>query len=184
MPRKLLKRFMPSDKMIRDHKSLQLLSRFFHDPYLWHLNHRSVSGAFAVGLFMAFVPVPFQMVFAALAAIPLRVNLPISVALVWITNPITIPPIFYFVYQIGRLASGLPPQAVHFSFSTEWFLHELTAVWKPFLLGSFIVATLSSMIGFVSVRLFWRFWVLRERRNRRLKRQARALERQTPPTEQ
>jgi len=55
----------------------------------------------AVGLFCAFVPLPIQMLLAAAAAIIFRVNLPISVGLVWITNPVTIPPMFYFCYKVG-----------------------------------------------------------------------------------
>ncbi|MFW6343056.1 MAG: DUF2062 domain-containing protein, partial [Halothiobacillaceae bacterium] len=71
------------------------------DGNLWHLNRRSVSGGVAVGLFSAFVPIPFQMVLAAGLAILLRVNLPLSVVLVWITNPITIVPLLWVANRIG-----------------------------------------------------------------------------------
>jgi uncharacterized protein (DUF2062 family) len=50
-----------------------------------------------VGLFCAFIPVPFQMLLAAPSAIIFSANLPVSIALVWITNPITMPPIFFFL---------------------------------------------------------------------------------------
>ncbi|MBA1330154.1 ATP-binding protein, partial [Candidatus Endoriftia persephone str. Guaymas] len=94
MPKHLIKRLTPDHEMIRNHRHLQCFGKLLHDANLWHLNRRSAAGAFAVGLFMAFIPVPFQMILAAGAAILFRVNLPLSVALVWVTNPITIPPIF------------------------------------------------------------------------------------------
>jgi uncharacterized protein (DUF2062 family) len=37
-----------------------------------------------VGLFCAFIPVPFQMLLAAPSAIIFSANLPVSIALVWI----------------------------------------------------------------------------------------------------
>ncbi|NOX92117.1 MAG: DUF2062 domain-containing protein, partial [Gammaproteobacteria bacterium] len=74
MPKRIIKRFMPNPQMIRNHKHLQFLGTLLHDPNIFHLNRRSVSGAFSVGLFMAFVPIPLQMIFAAIGAIVLRVN--------------------------------------------------------------------------------------------------------------
>lgn len=158
---------MPSDQLIREHKHLRWLGTLLHDPNLWHLNRRSVSGAFSLGLFMAFVPVPFQMVLSAIGAIPLRVNLPISVALVWITNPITIPPIFYSCYLLGCWVLGQPPALHGFELSSEWLAHELNIIWKPFLLGCFIAGTISSILGYVSVRLLWRWYMVRQWRHRR-----------------
>ena len=95
MAKKTIQRFLPDPNKIRHHKSLKIFGRLLQDANLWHLNRRSARGAFAVGLFFAFIPVPFQMVLAAAGAILFRVNLPISVALVWLTNPLTMPPIFY-----------------------------------------------------------------------------------------
>ncbi len=175
MPKRLLKRFLPEHRVIREHKHLQWLGTHLHDPNLWHLNRRSVPGAFSIGLFMAFVPVPFQMVLAAVAAIIVRVNLPVSVALVWITNPLTMAPIFYLAYKIGSLALGEAPQEIEFELSVEWMTTQLDDIWQPFLLGCLILGSLASLTGNLLVRSFWRLqvrknWKLRveARRKRRL----------------
>jgi uncharacterized protein len=166
MPRRLIKRYMPDQQTIRDHKHLQFLGTLLHDPNILHLNRRSVSGAFSVGLFMAFVPVPFQMVLAAIGAIVMRVNLPISVALVWITNPLTMPPIFYFSYKVGAWILQIPVRDIEFVLSMEWLMRELGAIWQPFLLGSFVSGAAFAVLGNVGIRLLWRLMVSRNWRKR------------------
>ncbi len=44
MPKKLLKRFMPDPRAIREHKYLRIFGPLVHDPNLFHLNRRSASG--------------------------------------------------------------------------------------------------------------------------------------------
>jgi uncharacterized protein (DUF2062 family) len=172
MPKRIFKRYMPDHKTIKEHKHLQFLGTLLHDPNLLHLNRRSVSGAFAVGLFMAFVPIPLQMVAAAIGAIIARVNLPISVGLVWITNPLTMPPLYYFCYLVGTWILGTPARNVEFQFSAEWFSEELQIIWQPFLLGCFTVSTVSAILGYVSVRAFWRLHVISSWKRRHEKRLA------------
>ena len=92
MAKKIIQRFMPSDETIKNNKSLKFLGDRLHDPILWHLNRRSVAKAFAIGLFFAWVPLPTQMAMSAAVAFYFRAHLAISVALVWITNPLTMPP--------------------------------------------------------------------------------------------
>ncbi|GHW91323.1 hypothetical protein VCSRO155_0683 [Vibrio cholerae] len=82
MPRKFIKRFMPDHDVIKRQKALRVFGNVLYNPNLWCLNRRSAAGAFAVGLFMAFVPLPSQMIMAAGLAIMLGVNLPLSIALV------------------------------------------------------------------------------------------------------
>ncbi len=125
--------------------------------------------AFAVGLFWAFIPVPpvpGQMFFSALTAIWLRVNLPISVALVWLTNPITMPPVFYGAYKLGEWLLDLPPAHVDFELTSEWFSTVLFTIWKPFLLGCVVIAITASLLGYWVVQLLWRLLVLRDYRAR------------------
>lgn len=170
MPKRIIKRYMPNPQTIRNHKHLQFLGSLLHDPNIFHLNRRSVSGAFSVGLFMAFVPVPFQMVLAAIGAIVMRVNLPISITLVWITNPFTMPPIFYGAYKVGTWILQTPVRDIQFELSTQWLMHELTEIWQPFLLGCFVSGVVFAVLGNVSIRLFWRLQVTRNWQKRRQKR--------------
>lgn len=161
MPKKFIRKFLPDPKTVREHKHLQIFGTLLHDPNLWHLNRRSVSLACAVGLFCMWVPVPLQMVLAAAVAILLRANLPISVALVWITNPLTMGPMFYLAYKIGALMLGVPPHQFHIELSLQWLMTEMVIIWKPFLLGCFVFACISALLGFFGSRLLWRLHILR-----------------------
>ena len=131
MPRHLIKRYTPDPVELKKHKVLRHLGVLLHDENLWHLNRRSVSGGVAAGLFWAMIPIPVQMVIAALSAILFRINLPISVALVWLTNPLTIPPVFYTNYLVGTWLLGEPADVGEFQMSVEWITAELGAIWKP-----------------------------------------------------
>jgi uncharacterized protein (DUF2062 family) len=176
MPKRIIKRFLPHHDKIREHKNLKILGTLLHDPNLLHLNRRSVSGAFAVGLFVAWIPVPFQMLLSAIAAIVVRVNLPISVALVWITNPLTMPPLFYVSYKLGSWVLGEKPKNIQFEASMEWLNQSLHMVWQPFLLGSLIFGAVSSVVGFVAIRAIWRLKVTQSWKDRRTKRLEKRLQ--------
>jgi len=177
MPKKFIKKWIPSNETVRSHPHLnKIFGTLLHDPNLLHLNRRSVTGAFFIGLFMAFMPIPFQMVPAAAFAIWFRVNLPISIGLVWVTNPLTMPPLFYFAYKIGAWTLGIPAQANNFEISLDWLTTELGAIWQPFLLGCLICAIASAIVGAITIRLMWRLNVVRQwERRKRLRAQKTAM---------
>lgn len=170
MPRKFIKGLLPDYQIIKEHKSLQFLGERLHEPNLWHLNRRSVSSAVAIGLFIAFVPLPTQMVMAAALAIMIKANLPISVVLVWVSNPVTMPPLFYFAYRVGAWTLQVPTTGKFFGFSDEGFIHGLQYIWQPFLLGCLMVGLISAFLGFLFVRLGWRVFVANQWKTRMLKR--------------
>lgn len=167
MPKEMIKRWMPNPETLRQHKQLRFFARWLGDPNLWHLNRRSAAGAFAVGFFIAWVPVPFQMILAAGLAILCRVNLPISVALVWVTNPLTMPPMFYFAYYLGAHLLGVP--AVDFELTASWDVLRtvMTTIGTPFLLGCALLAVCNSVFGYIAIRLLWRYSVVRKMAARR-----------------
>ena len=117
---------------------------------------------------MMWIPFPPQTVFAAIAAILLCANLPIAVALVWITNPITIPPMFYFAYLIGARILGHTPVAMKFELTWEWLTTSLSQAWQPFFLGLGIVAIISSTIGYFFIQILWRINVIRRFKKRKI----------------
>ncbi len=159
MPKKLLKKYMPTPESIKANKNLSFLGDKLHDPNLWHLNRRSVSAAFAIGLFAAWIPTPGQMAIAAIIALYFRANLPISVALVWITNPLTMPPMFYFAYWLGlKLLNQTEP--ADFEFSIDSIMASLGDIGGPFLTGCAVLGILSAILGYFGIRLFWRWHVV------------------------
>ena len=110
---------------------------------------------------------------AAAAAIPLRVNLPLSVATVWISNPFTMPPIFYGAYLVGTTVMGEPQKAFSFELSWEWVLHSIETIGPAFLVGCLICSVVFSAIGYVSLNYLWRLSVTKAWKQRIKKRYSR-----------
>ncbi|MGZ8224589.1 MAG: DUF2062 domain-containing protein [Methylobacter sp.] len=164
---KLIQKFIPDPEFFKQHKNLQFLGDKLHEPNLWHLNRRSVSMAFAVGLFAAWIPTPGQMAIAAAAAVYYRANLPISVALVWITNPVTMPALFYFAYRVGLWLMNSPSSAEQFNFSVSGVLSGLGDVWEPFLTGCFIMGIISSATGYFGIQYLWQAHITKKWQGRK-----------------
>jgi uncharacterized protein (DUF2062 family) len=167
MPKHIIKRYTPAHDTIRNNRHLRVFGRFLHDPNLWHMNRRSVSGAFAIGLFWAFIPIPFQMIAAAATAIPSRVNLPISVALVWISNPLTMPAMFYFNYLVGTWLLGTPNHPMETELTREYFVQSMEQIWLPLYFGSLLCAIIIAVTGYCCMRLLWRLHVVSQWQKRK-----------------
>ena len=169
MPKKTIKKFLPDHHTIKTNKHLQIFGDLLHNPNLWHLNRRSVAKAFAVGLFCAFMPVPFQMILAAAIAIIVHANLPLAAVLVWITNPLTMPIIFYACYKVGTFVLGAPEQQFTFEASWQWVVDSLSTIGPAFLLGCGIMASLAAFIAYFSINTLWRYSVAKEWQKRQKK---------------
>jgi hypothetical protein len=175
MPKKTLKSIMPSVARIREIKSLRFLGDWIYETNLWHINRYSASMAFFVGLFVAFMPIPGQMVAAAVLALLLRCNLPLAVCLVWVTNPLTMPALFFMAYEVGALIVNAPVTEVKFALSFHWIGHTLVTIWRPFLLGCLICGLFFGCLGYFVVSLSWRWRVAvhwKERQRRRANKRA------------
>jgi len=166
VPKKFSKRWMPDHEKIRNHKCLRCFGKLLHDPQLWHLSRHGVAKAFFIGLFCAMMPIPFQMVVAAAGAIWLQGNLPVSVSLVWLTNPLTMPPVFYVAYKVGAGLMQLPEQNFQFEASMEWAMHGMLMIWQPFLLGCVVMGLVFGVLGYYAIHCAWRSMVMRRWRHR------------------
>lgn len=158
--RNLFKRYLPHKEHIQKHGGLHLFSDYLHDPNIWHVHRRSSAGGAAIGMFCAFIPFPVQTIGSAALAILFRMNLPIAVVFSLFSNPVTIPPLFFFAYQIGSKLLGLQEKEVEFTFSWDWISNTLVHIWEPLLLGCFILGTISSILTYFIIRLIWRMTVV------------------------
>jgi uncharacterized protein (DUF2062 family) len=167
MPRKIIKRFMPDRDRIKQQKALKIFGNLLYNPNLWCLNRRSAAGAFAVGLFIAFVPLPSQMLMSAGLAVALGVNLPLSIALVWVSNPITMPVLFYFAYKLGAWVLHLPPNHFHFELTWSFLQEQMSTIALPLLVGCFICGVVCAVLGYFGIHGLWRYSVVRSWKKRR-----------------
>ena len=170
MPKKFFKQMSPSPEYVKAHPSLNRLKHLFDDPNLFHLNRYSVSMAFLVGVFWAFAPVPVQMIFATLMALWVRCNLPLAIALVWITNPLTLAPIYYSTYLLGTWLLDVPPMSFPDGLSVGAITSELRNIWKPFVIGSLCAGSFLSLLSYFTVKNLWRFVVMYQWSKRKKKR--------------
>jgi hypothetical protein len=156
---------------MQEHPHLQKFGERLTEPKLWHLNRKSVAGGLALGLFIGFMPVVGQMFISAALAILFRVNLPIAFMAVWISNPLTIAPIFFFAYKVGAWILQVPVSEFEFAISWQWFCHEFVMIWQPFLLGCLVCGFVAALLGSLFVRIGWRLVVIRSWLQRRKNKQ-------------
>jgi len=149
--------------------TLRIFGRLLHNPNLWALNRRSAPGAFAIGLFVAWIPMPFQMVVAAAFAILFNVNIPVSVALVWITNPLTMPVMFYGAYLLGAKILGHAPQEFAFEASWQWIEASLATIGPAFLLGCLVLGIVFSTVGYLMISNLWKYSIMFKWQKRKTK---------------
>ncbi|MEM7377245.1 MAG: DUF2062 domain-containing protein, partial [Pseudomonadota bacterium] len=117
-------------------------------------------------------PLPVQTLLASAFAIQLRVNLPLSASLVWITNPLTIPPMYYAAYCVGASLTGIRMEPTN---SWTDLLWQVDAVWVPMMVGCAALAAVCAGLGYVGTHVVWRARILRRLAVRRARARARRL---------
>ena len=78
-------------------------------------------------------------------------NLPLSVALVWISNPVTVPPLLLIAYGIGSWILDTPVLPPETGITMDWVKSQLVDVWKPLLLGCMLMSVVSAA-GYLIMR--------------------------------
>ena len=97
--------------------------------------------------------------------------MPLAIALVWVSNPISMAPMMYFTYQLGTWMLNQPNIVKETPASAEAFFSHLATIWQPLLLGSIVTGVSLGLLGFMLVRIYWRWkvakdWSMRKLRNR------------------
>ena len=167
MPRKTIQRLIPNMSAILEKPSLHWLKSLTKDPNLLHINRHSVSLAVYIGIFSAFLPLPGQTFIAVWMCFWLGANLPIAAVVIWISNPITMPPMFYLTYQLGSVLLGTEALDFTISLTWQWFINVGTQILLPLAVGCLLSGILLATSGYFFVLQLWRWKVIQnwERRN-------------------
>jgi uncharacterized protein len=129
------------------------------------INRRSVANAFLVGIFFAMIPMPMQMLAVILCMPFLTFNIPIALSLVWITNPFTMPFIFYVEYLFGNLIL-MQDHHLNVRMSVEWLQEHIGDIFIPLYVGAFTTAILLSLSSRYLLIQLWKHSVYKERNQR------------------
>ena len=156
MPRRIFKKFAFNRHEVARQWFMSPFRHLLHDPRLWGVQRRRVVPAFALGLFIAFMPFPGHTLMAVLIALALRINIPVAAVSTWVSNPATMGPMYYVAYKLGSWLLNAEVKPFGFEMSFDWVAHTFVTIWQPMLLGSVLLGATAAFIGYFTLNLLWR----------------------------
>ena len=142
-------------------KITEFLNKYNIPLEYFSVNRKMVARGVALGLFIAFIPMPLQIVTIILIGSLFRFNVPIAAAMCLITNPFTMPPIYYIEYLTGSFLLGIEPETV--KITVAWFTQNLSKIFIPLYTGALFYSTLLSLSSYYLINWLWRVSVKRSR---------------------
>ncbi|MFZ5806603.1 MAG: DUF2062 domain-containing protein [Verrucomicrobiota bacterium] len=131
------------------------------DPKLWQLKRVPVARAWLIAVIAAASPfLGFHMVIAVLIALICRANVPVSMALVWINNPVTMLVYYPAAYWFGcQLLEHRHNSSINWHvalFNLNVFRDVFFQIWQPLILGCTVIGFLFGVMGYALILLLWR----------------------------
>lgn len=166
---------LPTREQLEQSRLLRPVAHRVLAPALWRFTRRSVPSGTALGLFVGiFLMIPgLQIAGAALLALPFRANVPIAVAMTFLSNPATTPFILYASVYIGNLLLGRTADASGFmalvnanAGLSQWVAWLLSEAAPALILGLSVIAGGCALVGYAATAFGWRWWIARKWRKR------------------
>lgn len=171
MPRRFFRKFAVKREVFRGQWYLAPFDHLLHDHNLWGIRRRTAVPAFAIGLFVGFMPFPGHPITAALLALAFRVNIPVAALTTFVSNPFTMGPMYFLAYRLGHFLLGREPAPFDFELSIDWVRESFVNNWQPLMLGCLLLGATLALVGYLVVDLLWRAslgdYVKRKRLERR-----------------
>jgi len=161
MVRKLFKKKQTSNKI------KELIKKYKIPQEYLSTNRKAIAKGTLIGLFWAFIPMPMQMA-AVMAITPfIKFNLPIAFTMVWLSNPLTMPLMYYIEYQTGNLILGRSGLE-NIELSLEWFSNNWDAIIVPLYVGTIPYSVGVSLLAYYLINQLWIKCVEKEKSNKKL----------------
>ena len=120
----------------------------------FNINRKMITRGVAIGIFWGFIPMPMQML-AVVAMTPfIRFNVAIAIAMVWLSNPFTMPPMYYMEYLTGNFILGQEGIA-NIELSMEWFSANIGDIFVPLYVGSAFYSIVVSTVVYFALNWLW-----------------------------
>jgi len=140
------------------------------DRGCWTFHRHSVTRAFALGLFIAFIPptpLPVHIVTCVILGVMFRLNLPVLFATVFLSNPFTWLPQVAGSIWVGAKLMGMDLMPVLHEPHHHHLWAQVSQLWAPLLLGALVLGLVAAGCGYVLAQCLWRARVLYHLRRRR-----------------
>ncbi len=120
----------------------------------FNINRKMITKGVFIGLFWGFIPMPMQML-AVVATTPfMRFNVPIAIAMVWLSNPITMPPMYYMEYLTGNFILGYEG-CQDIELTLEWFSNNMKNIFVPLYVGTAFYSIVVSGLIYLLLNWLW-----------------------------
>jgi uncharacterized protein len=176
--RRWLKRVTPDRQTLEKIWCLKQFTALFPDRGCWTFNRSGVTRAFALGLFIAFIPptplLPVHLVVCAMLGVYMRLNLPVLVATVFVSNPFTWLPQVAGSIWVGAKLMGLDLMPFLHAISRGNLWKEVGELWPPLLLGALVLGLIAAASGYLLAQGVWRARVIYHLRRRRARSSSRS----------
>ncbi len=133
---------------IRKRPWLVALTRPIFDRDLWTPCRYTVAGGISIGLFCAMLPIPFQMILAALACMRAKANIPMAMAACWVSNPFTQVAIWLSQEKLGDWIREKTALSVPHFMDVERTVFNTTLNLGSFTVGFFIMGVILSILAY------------------------------------
>jgi len=145
-----------------NHKLKKFIEKYKIPREYLSINRKSISRGIFIGLFWGFIPMPMQML-AVLGITPfIKFNVPIAISMVWLSNPITMPFMYYMEYQTGNFLLGRE-ELVQIEPTLDWFSENWDNIIYPLYVGTIPYSILFSSLVYYIINQLWISSVKRER---------------------
>jgi uncharacterized protein (DUF2062 family) len=165
-----LKRITPDRHKLEKLWCLKPFKALVCDRGCWTFNRHSVTRAFALGLFIAFIPpspLPVHIVTCVILGMVFRLNLPVLFTTVFVSNPFTWLPQVAGSIWVGAKLMRMDLTPVWHELHYRHLWAQVSQLWAPLLLGALVLGLVAAGSGFVLAQFAWRARVLYHLRRRR-----------------
>lgn len=154
-------RFLKHPRKLKQSGVMRWFALHFLNKRVWKPTQHTLSGGMAIGTFITLQLLPIQMPAATIAAAIFRVNIPIAIAMCWVSNPVTMAVLVPLEYQVGKWVLDILTDVPSTPFPTK-FPEDIADMWLAMrehapvmLFGGVVLGAVLVPVSYVLTYVSW-----------------------------